>query len=48
MTFVVEPDPPTTPVEPTPVPTMTAWGLLALSPIMGLAGFLGFSRRRKV
>ena len=33
---------------PTPVPTMTALGLLVLSPLMGLAGLMGMSRRRKV
>jgi len=32
---------------PKPVPTMTVWGLLALAPIIGLAGFLGFTRRRQ-
>lgn len=35
------------PSAPTPVPSTSLWSLLALGPMIGLAGIAGFSRRRK-
>ncbi len=34
-------------VAPTPIPTLSQWGLLAMAGILGIVGFMVIRRRRK-